>query len=506
MNIIVSHTSSARLKLWAIFVLYLIVAGYAIAHHELWGDEIHSWNIAKASSSFSDLINNTRYEGHPPVWYSILWSISKFTHNLEYVQAVQLLIAGSVVFVLLFYSPFPFIVKALIPFGYYFLFEYGILSRNYAIGILPAFCICYILRKDFKYKLLLYYALLFFLSNTHLLGLILAVSLHFYFLLLNQEQKKGAKKLFSHLLLGVLVFFPALYFIFPPSDSGLSMDFWIDKLDSQQVRIISKTPLRVFAPVPAWWEYNFWNTQFLLTLQEKNVMLRPVTLLLSIGLLAVAGFVLKENKKGLSLFAANLLLTFIVGFIFPLTTQRYIGFIYVGFIAALWLYCYELPISRRNNRLINVLLVIQIIAGVFTVFKDIKFPFSNSSKVNELIEQVPGEEKIITDYWCVNTISAFTNKTFYCIGLDREVSFLLWKKEFDTRVPGVYLNSLRKLFDKERFKQVYLISTYSPQLIFQLDNRVGKYFKFDVVDKREGAIEKWSNLYLYQVRPLYSDQ
>ncbi|MGZ8541795.1 MAG: hypothetical protein ACXWV6_14165, partial [Chitinophagaceae bacterium] len=252
--------------------------------------------------------------------------------------------------------------------------------------------------------------------------------------------------------------------------------------------------------------YNFWNTQFLLTLQENKVMLRPVTLLLSIGLLAVAGFVLKGDKKSLSLFTANLLMTFIIGFIFPLTTQRYIGFIFIGFIAALWLYCYELPVSKRNIRLINILLVIQIIAGVFTVLIDIKLPFSNSDKVNELIEQVPGNEKIITDYWCVNTISAFTNKTFYCIGLDREVSFLLWKKEFDTRVPGVYLNSLRKLFDKERLRQVYLISTYSPQLIFQLDTEVGKYFKFNVIDKREGAIEKWSNLYLYQIRRLYSNQ
>ena len=109
-------------KLWVLFFLYVIVAGYAIGHHELWGDEIHSWNIARASSSFSDLINNARYEGHPPVWYIILWSISKCTHNLAYVQVVQLFIAGSVVFLILFYSPFPTLTKILIPFGYYLLF------------------------------------------------------------------------------------------------------------------------------------------------------------------------------------------------------------------------------------------------------------------------------------------------------------------------------------------------------------------------------------------------
>ena len=121
-SINVSPTSLARLKLWAIFLLYVIVAGYAIAHHELWGDEVHSWNIAKASSSFSDLIANSRYEGHPPVWYIVLWSISKFTHNLVYVQIVQLIIASSVVFMVLFRSQFPLIIKILIKFGYYFMF------------------------------------------------------------------------------------------------------------------------------------------------------------------------------------------------------------------------------------------------------------------------------------------------------------------------------------------------------------------------------------------------
>ena len=498
-NIIVSQTSSARLKLWMVFSLYVIVAGFAIARHELSGDEIHSWNIVKASGNISDLINNTRYEGHPPVWYLILWSISKFTHNLVYVQIAQLIIASSVVFIVLFYSPFSLITRILIPFGYYFLFEYGILSRNYAIGVLPAFCVCYILQKDFKYKLLLYYALLFFMSNTHLLALLLAGSLHFYFLLLNFEQKKKVSKLFLHILLGILVFLPALYFISPPSDSGLTVGNLVRKFDDQYLRIIAKTPLRTFIPVPAWWEYNFWNTQFLLELQGKNSMLRLFTLLLSIGLLGVVWLVLKNSKKSLTLFVVNLLLTFIVAVIFPLTTQRYIGFIYIGFIAAYWLRCYEIPVNRKNTWLINILLGIQVVAGVFTITKDIRLPFSNFYRVNELINEVPPNEKIVTDYWCVNTISAFTDTAFYCVGLDTMPTFLQWKKEYNTRGPGVYLNSIKKLFEKEDLKKIYLVSTYSTPIIFELDPQLEKSFQLNMVDKREGAIHKWGNLYLYEI-------
>jgi hypothetical protein len=205
------------------------------------------------------------------------------------------------------------------------------------------------------------------------------------------------------------------------------------------------------------------------------------------------------------LFVANLLLTFIAAFIFPLTTQRYIGFIYIGFTAALWVHCYDIRISRKSERLINILLAIQVIAGVFTISKDIRLPFSNSYRVNELINEVPPNEKIVTDYWCVNTISAFSDKTFYCVGPDSVVTFLLWKKEPATGAKTVYVNSIRKLFEKEGLKKIYLVSTYTPKIISRLDQQLEKSFLLELVDKREGAIEKWSNLYLYKLSPLGSN-
>ena len=217
-----TKTSFEQSILWAVFVLYLIVTGYTMLHHEMWGDEIHSWNIAKGSSSYADLIYNSRYEGHPPVWYTILWTISKFTHETEYVQMVHWFIAALIVFLVLFFSPMPLLSRILVPFGYYFMYEYSVLSRNYAIGILLACCICIIIRKDFRYKMPLYYVLLFLMSNTHLLAMVLAGCMHLYFLLLQIEHKKTFKIATVHILAGVLIFLPSLYFIFHPSDSQLN--------------------------------------------------------------------------------------------------------------------------------------------------------------------------------------------------------------------------------------------------------------------------------------------
>jgi hypothetical protein len=506
MNIRTMHqdqprSSLSNLGIWIIFFSYFIALAYTMSHHELWGDEIHSWNIAKASLSYSDLISNIRYEGHPPVWYTILWSISKFTHDVSYIKAAQLIIAASVVFLVLFFSPFPTLTRIVIPFGYFFLFEYGVLSRNYAIGVLLAFCICVIVQKDFKYKIPLYYLLLFLLSNTHLLAMLLACSLHLYFLLWNADLKKKASMIIVHGFLGMLILLPSIYFIFPPKDSGLNTQFWLDKWSIQQLTSLIQPPLRAFLPIPAWWNYNFWNTEFLLEAQSNYHWLKLVTVLVSVTLFASIFFILIKNKKSLILFTANLFLSLLISIILPLTTPRYAGFIFIGFITSYWLYCTETTGSRDNKWLVNTLLLLQLAGGSFAVIKDIELTFSNAYKVNELLKEVPENKKTVTDYWALNALAAFTDKPFYCLELHSERSYLLWNHELAvmTKAPEPYSNGIKYLFQKENIREAYMVSIHSPEDISQIDSQLIKSYHVNMVDKREGAIEKGSNLYLYQI-------
>jgi hypothetical protein len=488
--------------LWLIFGLYILIAGYTMVHHELWGDEIHSWNIAKGSGNFGDLISNIKYEGHPPVWYSILWSISKFTHDLGYVQAAHLVIAASIVFIILFFSPFPFITKVLMPFGYYFLFEYAIISRNYAIGVLLAFCICLVIKKASRYKFLLYYLLLFLMSNTHLLAILLAASLHLYFLLLNIEQKKKQSIIALHILLGVLIFLPSLYFIFPPSDSQLNVQFWFNRWNIHQLTAFIQAPLFAFIPIPAWWQYNFWNQQFLIAAKADFSVFRAINFFISAIVPLVAFFVLRKNKKATILFLTNFLLSFIIAIlVFPLSAERYAGFIFIGFIVAYWLYCYETPVTVRNKSIVNAFLIVQLIGSVFTVPKDIRLPFSNAYRVNELLEEVPANEKIVTDYWAMNTIAAFADRPFYCVDLQKEISFIRWNSDLGIMQNRKYryFEGVKNLFQKEAINKVYMISTGAPPILFRVDSQLFKSYQVKLVDKREGAIEKGGNLYLYQI-------
>jgi len=494
--------SFARPVLWGVFVLFLIVSGYAVAHHELWGDEIHSWNISKGSEGLFDLINNSRYEGHPPVWYTILWTISKFTHNPSFIQLAQFVISGLVVFIVLFLSTYPIIIRILIPFGYFFLFEYGIFARNYAIGVLLAFCICYNIKREFRGKLVWYYILLFLLSNTHLLGMILASSLHCYFLILRFEQKKKIKNIFTHILTGALILLPSLYFIVPPSDGELNIDFWLNRWNTTQFVMTAHAPLRSFIPIPAWWQYHFWNTQFLLEAHSTYNWLKFISPLVSVTVVGLLIYVLKSNRKCLILFLTNLMLSLVISVVvFPLTCARYAGFIFIGFLVAYWLYGLEICTGRKSHRIVMGLLLMQLIAGVFSISKDIQLPFSNLYKVNEFIKIVPATEKTVTDYWALNAVATFIDKPFHCIDLQKEKYFILWDGDIADmqNTPDRFYSGVKNLFQKEGLQKVYLISLASPGNLYKMDPRLPESFKVTLVDKKVGAIEKGSNLYLYEI-------
>lgn len=484
--------------LWTTFISYIIILWIVTTHHEWWGDEMHAWNIAKASTSFTDLIQNTRYEGHPPAWHILLWIASKLTLNIYYVKSVQFIIAIAVVYTVLFLSPFPLLSRILIPFGYYFLFEYGALSRNYAIAVLPAFLICYIMRKEFAGKWLLYYVLLFILTNTHLLALPLAAALHLYSLWWNREQQKKKSLIALHVLAGLIIALPALYFISPPSDSTLNMQHLVKQWKPDQVLLFAKAPAWAFMPVPAWWKYNFWNTQFLVSAND-NVWMKIIAPVISAVILTSVWFVLKKSKKCLALFTVSFGLTAAIALTaFGLAATRYVGFIYISFLAAWWLYNEEQLTSLKHQRWINGILIIQLLAGVYASVQDIRLPFSNSYRVKELLQEVPVQEKTVMDYWALTTVSAYTNQPMYCVDIKKESSFISWGIDIN-KDPDRYYNGIRFFLEKEKRDSVYMISTAWPEKLLELGPTLECEYKVELFDKRDGAIDKGGNIYLYKI-------
>ena len=491
----------ARVLTWAVLLAYVLVLAATLWTHELWGDEIHSWNIARSSQGLIDLLRNSRYEGHPPLWYVVLYTLTRITHDPAAMKVAQALFATAAVSLVLFASPFPLAIRALIPFGYYFTFEYGALSRNYAVAVALALLTTWVVTRRPRHLQLWFHALVLLLSNTHLLGLLLALSFCAVHAWRERVRHGSTPRALLQLAIGALICLPAALRIAPPGDSELNLQFWMDRWTEHQWDIMAQAPLKAFIPIPDGGQFHFWNTNALLERIPKDAsglwMVRSCAVVLLVGL----GLLLRRVPAAAAFFAFNALLTAAVAFIFPLTSARYVGFLFVAFLIAAWLHQHERPIPRGARIVLVLILVVQVAASVIPIRRDLAEPFSNSSKVRELFAQVPPDALTVTDYWCLNNLSAFLGRPFHCLEHRKELTYLRWDQELARAIqqPNIYSSGLRDLWDRRSLQEVYMISVNEPDRLRSRDKALHDAFDLTLLGSYEGAIEARSNVYLYRV-------
>ena len=135
----------------------------------------------------------------------------------------------------------------------------------------------------------------------------------------------------EHGLAGAIIFFTAMYFIMPPTDSEMNAEFFKNKWDFHNVTAAIQLPLRAFIPVPAWWEGHLWNTEILLEAKNKLTILKFINPFIVLTVLWISLIALRKAKDAQLLFIVNLIASIIVTVtVFPLTTERYAGFIFIG--------------------------------------------------------------------------------------------------------------------------------------------------------------------------------
>ena len=117
------------------------------------------------------LIHNSRGEGHPLLWYLLLWAISRATRSLVAMQLLHLTIATAAAACVLWRAPFRRWQRAALIFGYFPLYEYSAISRNYALGMLLLFVFCIVaVRSPRPYMKLVVVVIL--MGSTSVYGLV----------------------------------------------------------------------------------------------------------------------------------------------------------------------------------------------------------------------------------------------------------------------------------------------------------------------------------------------
>jgi len=124
-----------------LFFCYVALTTWLALHHEPWRDEADSWLMAR-DASVAQILRIGPDSGHPPLWYFMLkpFTVSGLPYATQ--PALHLSIIWAAAWLLVFRSPFPWVVSASVLFTYFFSFEYSIIARNYASGILGIFLYC----------------------------------------------------------------------------------------------------------------------------------------------------------------------------------------------------------------------------------------------------------------------------------------------------------------------------------------------------------------------------
>jgi len=220
---IVSKNSQAKFQLVLLvtFVVFGLLLFITSLNHESWFDEAQAWLIARDSRLLEMLWVRLRYEGHPSLWYLVLYTLTRLNFPYVYLSFVSSFFIFAAVYIFLRYSPFPLIIKLLLPFTYFFSYQYSVVARNYCLFTLFIFLVAHFFKNRFN-KPLLYFVALILLSHTSVHGMLFSFVFIARFcisLYRNKIERDVIKrKYFPILFICFLNFFFLVFQLFPNSD------------------------------------------------------------------------------------------------------------------------------------------------------------------------------------------------------------------------------------------------------------------------------------------------
>jgi hypothetical protein len=367
---------------------FLLLFWAQLAHHEMWRDELNAFGIAASAGSFRHLIFLIHYEGHPWLWYGLLWLVSKITLQPAGMKVLEAVIGTATYLVLGLWSPFSRVEKLMLFLSYFVCFEYTVMSRMY--GLMLLFALLYVRRRALKPRGVLgNAALLGVLANTDLTGLVLsgALLLEFVWCLWNapRDTAEGALKqparrgrLAAALAIYGVCVLTSVLSLWPSPDisqgtSGYAFKVWtFSNLVGASINYIDVPYFATMTGRP----HEFWNP-----MSPGHPILFKLALPV---VLALYWLCLRRYRNLLVLEGAAILCMVLVGDLVYMGNMRNFGTTVVAFIACLWL------IRAAGNRIPwagMVLLGLTVLAGVDAEAEQWMRPFSNAKNTAIWLKQ-----------------------------------------------------------------------------------------------------------------------
>ncbi|HEX4154191.1 MAG TPA: hypothetical protein VHY48_01135 [Acidobacteriaceae bacterium] len=402
-----------------------------LVHHNLWRDELNAFAITWASPTLHSLFWHIHREGHPWLWYVILWLLSRFTVSLAAFKLLQGCIGSSIILLIALRSPFRRWEKALILASYFFSFEYTVLARMY--GILVVLLLLYCWERTMRpARPIVSAVLLGLMASADVVGMILsaALLLEYAWAALAQSRTSPlfsrAKAALALLVYAAITLF-AVWSARPAPDVSwrttgrpLVYAHSFSHLYGAFLRYTSEAFFSVKSPRSGY----FWNPQ----LGSGG----PAYSILMLVVLAALYLSLRRHRNLILLVAVTIVAGTAFSHLVYLGSIRHYGITFLAFLTALWILRGAMP-SKLFPAAAYLLLALSVVSGAWAAIAAWRHPFSNAKVAADWIRANNLNSLPLVGQWDTSVIGVaeHLHRPIYMIECRCQDTYLLFSSRRD---------------------------------------------------------------------------
>ena len=368
-----------------------LIAGFAaivavsLAFHEMWMDELNPWVIARDARSLKLLFFNMRFEPHPALWYLCLYALTRITHHPWAMQVLHGAIAIATAGLVAWFAPFRKRDVCLLVLGYFFVYEFAVISRGYALGMLLAFAAC-AHATSARPRIVVLAVLLGLLANTSAYGLIVAGAMAIALIPLARPSRPVT------VIAAVLTFLVgvalSLWTLWPSPENTYGSDrhlSWSWLRFDDVGRLLGEG----YVPVPRFDIAAVWNSSFLVEwTREIPVVGHYLPVAIGATILALALIHLRRRPALLAALLAGTLVMLGLIYVEYSGGYRHHGHVFVLLAIMMWLAAGTGAERRQTPAWFTAVLVLHLVAGGYLVADDLRHPFSDSAAVADYLDHL----------------------------------------------------------------------------------------------------------------------
>ena len=392
-------------------------------HHEPWRDEADAWLVARDAGPVM-FFHRMGLAGTPGLWHAMLVPLARTGMPYGSQAVLHVTIAILTAALVLWKAPFPIWLRIAIIFCYYLSYEYSVVVRSYALGILLLFSVAVFYPRRFE-KPVAFGVLVAFLANCNTHSLIIAAMIGAGYaiegILLHQRWIVGA----AVMLIGGVA--SALQ-VYPSKDS------------------IGRTAVMLFTPqaVPLAVSAAFFPSfPFVGSAIAGGVVI------------AVAAYSLRRDRVPLLVLCGAY-----AGLAFLYIYKWIGGYRHTGFVLLVLLYALWTSTANDRSRLLAqfvlfVTLIVSITATIRISQLEWKYAFSGAEEMAGFIRQSGLESLPIAAHSETTTsaICPWIPHPFFYAGSQRLGTFTMWDQQFErgleTPYPDAVANAKRQFAGKD---------------------------------------------------------